>query len=773
MPGYRQVFEQAMKRGQGFARNQAWDRAAVEFQRALAEFPDDQNALSAATAAFINLNHLSDALIVVQHAWEVKPDDTALLKQLADLQERTNALPAAAKSYAALGDLFSQQGSLNQASDSWARASQIVPDNLELRQKLADAYQKQGQPKLAVSELLELSRLHRGKGGLDQAARLCANALALDPRNTDALKFMGVLRIERGTASLPPLPEPPAPPPGAPALPAPAPATVGPAWGELEAEPKTSDEGPGSPVDLAAQRALSDLAESIFEERPAIQPRTDARGAAAHLTKSDIDTLIGQAIDFQTRGEAHQAITTYLRILDAVELAAARFNLGLLYEQELRFDEAIGQFQFSVKEPEYALGSHFALGECHRARGQVDTALEHFIEVLKLVDLATVKREQVDDLIALYENLADTYISKGDREQAAQFTNSLVEFLSSKGWEDKVTEARQRLDTLTDEGAPLISLAEMLTVPNVEAVLQSLALMNEYAKRRKTYAALEEAYNAIGFAPDYLPMHRRIGDMLWDSGHQDAAVAKYLVVADTYQVRTDMRHAMAIYHRILNLTPMDVQTRFKLIDLYIKHGEIDKALEQYMALADTYYQLAQLDKTREKYQEAMNYVPRAKDSQHWAQQILHKMGDIDMQRIDWRSAIQDYEQIKAIVPGDEKARLTLVELRFRIGESARAIKELDELLMHYSTTGRTLKIIPVLEDQTNNRPNEMGLRMRLARAYLGAGQTSRAIEQFDALGDLQLQAGLNKEAAATIRGIIALNPPNVAQYHQVLAQITT
>jgi tetratricopeptide (TPR) repeat protein len=228
---------------------------------------------------------------------------------------------------------------------------------------------------------------------------------------------------------------------------------------------------------------------------------------------------------------------------------------------------------------------------------------------------------------------------------------------------------------------------------------------------------------------------------------------------------------MAIYQRILNLTPMDVQTRFRLIDLYIKYGEIDKALEQYMALADTYYQLAQLDKTREKYQEAMTYVPRAKDSQRWAQQILHKIGDIDMQRIDWRSAIHDFEQIKTIVPSDEKARLTLVELRFRTGDSARAIKELDDLLMQYSTTGRTLKIIPVLEDQTNNRPNEMGLRMRLARAYHGAGQIAQAIEQLDALGDLQLQAGHNKEAAATIRGIIALNPPNVAQYRQILAQI--
>jgi tetratricopeptide (TPR) repeat protein len=264
-----------------------------------------------------------------------------------------------------------------------------------------------------------------------------------------------------------------------------------------------------------------------------------------------------------------------------------------------------------------------------------------------------------------------------------------------------------------------------------------------------------------------------VADMLWESGRQEESVAKYLIIADTYQVRGDSRHAMTIYQRILRLMPMDVQTRSKLIDLLISHGEMDKAIEQHMALADTYYQLADMDKARETYQATMNYVPRASNSKRWAQQILHKVGDIDMQRIDWRRAIQDYEQIKAIVPDDEKARLLLIELHFKTGDSARAIKELDELLMSYTSSGKGRQVVPTLEEQTRNHPNEMGMRMRLARAYHGSGMTAQAIEQLDALGDLQLQAGLSKEAAATIRGIIALNPPNVAEYQQVLAQIST
>ena len=307
----------------------------------------------------------------------------------------------------------------------------------------------------------------------------------------------------------------------------------------------------------------------------------------------------------------------------------------------------------------------------------------------------------------------------------------------------------------------------------VTAVMLSLGLMNEYTKRGKTYTALEEAYIAVGYAPDYLPLHRRVGDILWEGGLQEAALAKYQAIADTYQVRGDSRQSMAIYERILTFMPMDVQLRGKLIDLYIRHKDMDKALEQYVALADTHYQLADLDAAREKYQEAMKHVPRAANARQWAQQILHKIGDLDMQRVDWRRSIQDFEQIKAIIPDDDQARLKLVELRYKTNDTARAIKELDELLLMYNNTGRAAKIIPVLQEQVQAHPAEMSLRMRLGRALVSAGLTEQAVEQLDALGDLQLQAGLTKDAAATIKGIISLNPPNVAQYRQILAQLSS
>ena len=329
------------------------------------------------------------------------------------------------------------------------------------------------------------------------------------------------------------------------------------------------------------------------------------------LNKAEADALITKAIDQQTQGNVSGAIDTYRRMVSAgVDMPAVNFNLGLLYQETFRLDEAIEQFQRAVNFTEYRLGSLFALGELYRAKGQVDEALNFFLEALKIIDLQTVNREQADDLIKVYESLAETYATKGEAQQAGGFVNTLVDFLSSKGWADKVAQARRRLDSLTEEGAPTISLAEILSLRDAEALLQSLSLMQELAKRGKYYSALEEAYLALQRAPDYLPLHLRMAEMMYKNGQIDTAINKFVTIANTMAARGDNHQSMAIYQRILRLAPLDVSIRTKLIEMLVSYGQIDRALEQYMALADTYYQLASTEKAREKYLQALALAPR-------------------------------------------------------------------------------------------------------------------------------------------------------------------
>ena len=761
MTGNRRVYEEAMRAAANVAWEGCWDEAAETYRRALEEFPDDLDALTGWGMACLRTGHLENALSAYQQASEIATQDPTIWERLGRVREKMGRGKAAAEGYLAAAERYLEQQAQDSAMERWQDAVRADPGNIQAHVALLRYHQSHGQVHQAVEEGLAVACIYQDQGENAYAIQVCQHTLKLDPHNAEALALLDELRYggPSGEAAVPDTDE---------------------LEGDLEPEPLTDiealsesvivergdkAEGRESPVESTRQKALTDLAESVFAEEEV------ASAATSQLSKEKIDALIGQAIDFQTRGKVDEAIAAYEQVSEAGgERPAAHFNLGLLYQEQLRFDEATAQFEQTVSHPEYKLGSHFALGECYRARGRVDEALEHFIEVLKIVDLATVQHGQADDLIYLYENLADVHVIKGDRELAAKFTNSLVTFLSDKGWEDKVKQARERLDELTREG-PALSLAEMLVTPGSERLLESVSLAQEYTKRGMHYAALEECYYSLESAPYYLPIHRQLAELLLEMRKVDEAVAKFVVIADTYRVRRNLRQAAAIYNRALKLTPMNTVVRAKLIDLLISHGEIDQALRHYLILADSYYHQAQMDKAREVYQEALRLAPRGGNEREWTVKILHKVGDIDMQRVDWKRAISVYERICDLAPDDERAHLTLMELYYRLSQPGPAVEELDNLLRIYRERGKSERVFAVLNDVVERWPDAIPLRTRLAQACLNAERVEEALEHLDRLGDLQLEAGRQKEAITTIRAIVALRPPNVEEYELLLEQL--
>jgi tetratricopeptide (TPR) repeat protein len=743
-----------------------WREAILSYQRALSEFPEDVDALSGLGMAYVSAGRPADALEPYEYASDLKPDDPVLLERLGEALEQLGRGDEAAQKYlSSARQYIDQQQAPRLAVGCWERAARVDPGCLEAHVALLRAYQRQRRIRDAVEQCLALARIYRDQGRIDYALRICRHALHLSPRDSGALALLDRLHCGTEPSEQPTLEDS-----------EPAYEFTGQAAGEVslpdaatlsfEAPPRdeAADER-GSPVETTRRRALTDLAESIFEEEES------AAAGSARPSKESIDALISRAIDFQTRGKVDQAIAAYEQVIDAgAERPAVHFNLGLLYQEQLRFDDAISQLECAVSHPDYRLGSHFALGECYRARGRIDEALGSFIEVLMIVDLATVTREHADDLINLYENLSDGYLAKGDQDHALEFANSLVTFLNDQGWEDKVRLARQRLDALAQEG-PAVSLAEVLTVPGSERILESIALSQEYLKRGMFYTAMEECHFALESAPNYLPIHRQIAAVSLRMGRVDETVRKLVAIAGTYQVRRTARQAAAMYRQALKLTPMDTAVRAKLIELLISHGEIEQALQHYSTLADSYYQLAQVDQAREAYQEALQLAPRVDQEREWMVRLLHKIGDLDMQRVDWKHAISVYQQIRDLEPRDERARLMLMELHYRLNRPRRAIEELDKLLQIYQEEERSERVFVVLSDLLDRWPDKIALRARLAQAYLDAGHSEEALEHLDKLGDLQLAAGRLQDAKSTIQAIIALRPPDVRSYQALLEQI--
>jgi tetratricopeptide (TPR) repeat protein len=761
----RKVFEESMRAGADAAWNGNWDRAVAAYRRALAELPQDVGALTGLGLAYSGAGQLEAALESYQQAIALAPDDPGLYERAGRTWEKLGQGKAAADAYLASAERYlSHQQAPHLALERWQDAVRACPDCLEAHAQLLQYYRRHSQVREAVKECLALALVYRAQGQHEHAIQICQYALKLAPHDHEVLAALDDLRYGEQTG-----------------------AELEGEFSREQAEPLAAieeqggtaaldfqvtpvveaGEGRGSPIDITRQKALTDLAESFFEEKVVAAPP----GRTPRLSKAERDGLISRAIDYQTSGRTEDAITVYEKVIEAgAEQPAVHFNLGLLYQEKTRFDAAISQFGRAVSYPEYTLGSHFALGECYRAQGRIDEAVEHFVEVVKTIDLANVRPEQVADLTQLYESLADIYVAKDEREQALEFTNSLAEFLSQEGWEDRIIQARQRLDALAGEGPPL-SLGEMLAIPGSERILESMALAQEYAERGMFYAALEECHHALGLAPTYLPIHQQLAQVLAAMGQLDTAVSKFVVIGDDYRMRGNGRLAAAAYQRALELAPMDTAVRAKLIGLLISREEIDDALEHYLILADSHYQLAQIEQTREVYQEALRLAPRSSAERRWKVRILHEIGDIHVQRVEWRRAVEVYEQIRKLAPEDERARLTLMNLYYRLNRPELAVVELDGLLTIYRKSDKPQRIFAILEDAIREQPDNIPLRTRLAQAHLDAGDVEKALENLDRLGDLLLEAGRYDDAKATIRAIIALQPPNVAAYQQLLDQL--
>ncbi len=744
MAGNQLRFNEAIERARTQFRNEKWVDAHQAYRRALEEFPNDMTALVGYALSLFNADEWDKAQEVYQRLIQVAPEDPGHYDKMGAILEHKKSGSQAAGFYLKAAERYRAHGLNDQAITALENAVRAEPLTDRAWADLFKHYQTTGQIDKAVTAALWLAHIYQTERP-QWAIEICRQIQRSTPLEPRLAQAMSMLQSGRQ------IPTPP----------------------QLEAlvqeqlPEDLSGEGRemtlGSLTEITRQRALEELAESIFaEEQPAAQG----------LPPEEVNRLISKAVSDQTQGELESAIQAYETLAQAgINMPSVYFNLGMLYKEQMRFDLAIRQFERSLTDAEYLLGSHFALGECHQAQGNFKKALTHFLEAIKIVDMTTVQREQVDDLFRVYEGLAQNLVNTGEPERIQQLSNSLVDFLSQRGWEDELGKARKRLDGLARSGI-VLSLAEIISLPGSEEILRSVAMAQEYLRRKKFHMALEELFYTINKAPSYLPLHHLLASFFLESGNLEGALDKFRMIARTYEIRGQTPQSLATYQQILELSPLDITIHQRMIELLIQRGQIDDALSQHLQLADAYYQLAQPERAREIYDAALHLAPRGTQQQNWQVRILHRRADLDMQRLDWQTAIKDYEEIIRAAPDDERAHLALLQLYPRTGRAQLGIATLDRLIKRLLDTQKAEKASAILENLCQEEPENLPLRGRIAQFYLNIGRRDKAMEHLDVLGDLQINAGQTEAASKTIEAILALGPSDYQGYADLYKELT-
>lgn len=725
MPSNKTTFQDALKKASNAAWDRRWDTAIKEYRRALIEVPEDSSARSGLALALQESNKLEEALAEYKSLAKSQADDPVPLARVAILLEQMNRKNDALGAYLQLAEMYQTQKQMNKAVEAWRKASALDPERLDPHEKLAAAFTEAGHNGPAAREWLALAKLAQKAGDVPRAQQCVERALILEPENTQARFLMNEL-IGRGAS--------------------------------LAAQAGTS------PVELARRSALSRLAASVLDEKTPWR-RGDSGGHAG----PDVDSLLARAIEAQQQGQTTQAIDLYEQLLLAgMARPEVQFNLAILYQNTLQHDNAVMLLTQTARQPQFAVASHFALGQSYRAQNRVDDALDHYIQAMKIVDLSTVSRSQADQVIRLYQSLSESYQAKGDAESAKKFSANLLDFLMSKGWQDKVREVRDHISAQALDGTPL-SLQEVFETPESERVIELLRSSDELMRAGKLYSAGDLAYQALELAPYYLPAHVKVAEIALMAGRIPEALAKFDMLADAAEVRRDLPKAISFYKQALKLGPDDVTRRAKLISVLMQSGKLPEALSEYESVGQGLEATGQLRQAADKYAEGLAMAGRAGVVGETPGKLRRLLALAHMKLRDDDKALSVFREIHAADPNDDTVRYYLIELYLRKGQTRDAEMELRALLKHSETT--PVEAHKLLTSLTEEFPEQVFLHRSLASVLVAMGDNAQAVQILDALGERLLNTGRSAEAIGVIQDIVALKPPQVDDYRRLLLEL--
>jgi tetratricopeptide (TPR) repeat protein len=765
MPGNEDAFQKALNDGHSAAWDQMWDKAAVCYQRALDEFPDNPKALNSLALAQFQLQHYEAALETYRRVIKVSPDDAIAMEKIAQLSEKMGNINQAVQAALLAAELYLKIRDVDKAIENWSRVTQLAPENLTAHSRLAMVYEKMGQSRQSVSEYIAVASLLQHSGQPQKAMELIDRAMKLSPDSAEAKQAYGLLRSGQM------LPKPVRPRGG-----------TGPlkmAQVKQLESPKKSADSTLDPIAEARQKALKMIAEVMFEltddsaeaqQRRGLQTLMRGTGMLNQNQQSRIMLHLSQAIDSQTKNHDAQAAEELEHALDAgFTLPAVYFDLGYLRSRTDRTESALKYLQQCFRHDEYGLAARMIAGQIQQKEGRLKEAAVEFLEALKIADSAVVPPDQSDSIRQLYEPIVESQESAEDDQNAGKLCENIHDLLMRPNWREHLSQARLQLP-MTSEGAA-IPLAEVLIQSQSSQVLEAINSINALARANKLRSAMDEAFYAVINAPTYLPLHSLIGDLLIREDRVPDAITKFMVVAQSYSVRGEAAQATNILRRILKLAPMDLDVRTRLIDQLIARGQVDEAISEYIELADIYYRLAELDMARKTYSTALRVAQQSSGNRTWSTQILTRMADIDMQRLDWRQAIRVYEQIRTLRPDDETARKNLIELNLRLGMPQQAASELESYTAHLDETGKREDAILFCETLIEEQGGQVFIRKILAEMYRKSGRTTEAIAQLDAIGDTLMASGDTQSVIEVVNQILMMNPPNAEEYREVLRQL--
>ena len=418
--------------------------------------------------------------------------------------------------------------------------------------------------------------------------------------------------------------------------------------------------------------------------------------------KADALAHFVEGMSFEENGEMDKALAAYRKVLDVDPgQASLASRVAALLTRQDDFPEAIDVLKDAIKANPSAPGPLLQLAFIYtKYLRRTDQAIDYVNRAIAL------DPHNID----AYERLCEIALGAGDEKKALQ---SL----------DRATEIK------SDDPA--------------------------------FWARLGKLYASIVFKPDRPPKPEevaRVNDIFKkaaDRAGDDAAALKD--VADYYASTQQIKEAIPLYLRLLELEPDDINAREKLATGFVLTNQREKAVEMLEAI---------IKEHPEKYQPYDLLAGLLDD----AARVLEREKKSDQAKAMFAKAAANYEQSLIINPGRASPYLHLAELLLGpLKQNERAVKVLSEARQHFPQTPEIVYYLGIAQREAKHFQEAVAtFEEALHEAEAEGTEIANARFYFD-YGAAAEQAGLHDKAADLFRKSIAVDPANAADAYNYLA----
>ncbi|MDQ3929086.1 MAG: tetratricopeptide repeat protein, partial [Chloroflexota bacterium] len=396
MAANKAIYDTSMKRAHDYAWAGQWERAIKEYGRALAEFPDDRTVQRNMAQCLFRLRQWPQALAAYESLISSEPEDLFAINRLAEIYLALGQQERALATYTRLADLYTQSNQFHEAIRALRDFSKAVPKDKDVHHRLLELSHLVGDRSAQAAEHLALSRIYLEEGSLSEAQQHADAAASLDPENPDVKRSLYTVRrlIAEKSSTLP-----------------------------LHA-------------DNDATRGMPGTASLQGSEKGGESP--------------EAADLVARATEAQNKGEFRVALDLYEKAMQAGSVRPSVFyNAGLLNQQMSHPELAVAYLERSLQDPEFAMSSNFALGQCYHAMHDYSKAAAAFERALRLINVQQLSRSDADELVEIYSATANAHLGDNNPGRAASLYTTLVTLFKERKWSHpQLPELERKADEL-------------------------------------------------------------------------------------------------------------------------------------------------------------------------------------------------------------------------------------------------------------------------------------------------------------------------------------